>query len=98
MTEYSARMAELARSLRSQRTAGLTLQHVVTVTSEMVKNCDDVSISVARADGRVEVRSTGAQGSHQLASSAAASGLAILPDGTDVEPGGDVEVELENVA
>ena len=43
-------------------------------------------------DGRLHVRSTGAQGSHQLASTAAANGLAVLADGDGVAPGGDVRV------
>ena len=58
VSEYSARMAELARSLRSQRTAGMTLQHIITATAEMVKNCDDVAITVAHSDGRVETRAS----------------------------------------
>jgi transcriptional regulator with GAF, ATPase, and Fis domain len=58
MTEYASRMAELARALRSQRTTLLTLQHIVTATSEMVKNCDDVAITIARADGTVETRAS----------------------------------------
>jgi molybdenum cofactor synthesis domain-containing protein len=45
-------------------------------------------------DGRLHVRSTGAQGSHQLASTAAANGLAAVPDGDGIEPGGDVDVLL----
>ncbi len=45
-------------------------------------------------DGRWHVRSTGGQGSHQLASSSAANGLAILPNGNGVGPGGEVEVVL----
>jgi len=45
-------------------------------------------------DGRWHVRSTGAQGSHQLAATAAADGLALLPDGDGVAPGGDVDVLL----
>jgi len=40
------------------------------------------------------VRSTGAQGSHQLAATAAANALAVLPDGDGVRPGGDVEIML----
>jgi molybdopterin molybdotransferase len=44
------------------------------------------------ADGRLHVRSTGAQGSHQLAATAQADGLAVVPDGEGVEPGGSVEV------
>jgi molybdopterin molybdotransferase len=45
-------------------------------------------------DGRWHVRSTGPQGSHQLASTAGANGLAVLVDGPGVEVGGDVEVLL----
>jgi molybdopterin molybdotransferase len=45
-------------------------------------------------DGRLEVRSAGGQGSHQLTAMAAANGLAVLPDGDGVEPGGLVEVLL----
>jgi molybdenum cofactor synthesis domain-containing protein len=45
-------------------------------------------------DGRLHVRSTGAQGSHQLASTAAANGLASVPDGDGIRPGGDVLVWL----
>ena len=45
-------------------------------------------------DGRFHVRSTGGQGSHQLASTAAANGLAVVPDGDGVAPGGDVDVLL----
>ena len=45
-------------------------------------------------DGRLHVRSTGAQGSHQLASTAAANGLAAVPDGPGIEAGGEVDVLL----
>ena len=45
-------------------------------------------------DGRLHVRSTGAQGSHQLAATAGASALAVVPDGDGVAPGGDVRVLL----
>ena len=45
-------------------------------------------------DGRFHVHSTGAQGSHQLAATAAANGLAVLPDGEGVEAGEDVRVLL----
>jgi molybdopterin biosynthesis enzyme len=43
-------------------------------------------------DGRLVVRSAGAQGSHQLASMAASNGLAVLPDGEGVEAGEAVTV------
>jgi molybdopterin molybdotransferase len=46
------------------------------------------------ADGRLHVRSTGAQGSHQLAATAGASALAVVPDGDGIAPGGDVSVLL----
>jgi UTP--glucose-1-phosphate uridylyltransferase/molybdopterin molybdotransferase len=46
------------------------------------------------ADGRLHVRTTGPQGSHQLAATAQADALALVPDGDGVAPGGDVEVLL----
>ena len=46
------------------------------------------------ADGRLHVRDTGPQGSHQLASTAAANALAIVPDGVGVQSGEVVEVML----
>jgi molybdopterin molybdotransferase len=44
------------------------------------------------SDGRWHVASVGAQGSHQLAATALADGLAVLVDGDGVSAGGDVEV------
>jgi molybdopterin biosynthesis enzyme len=44
------------------------------------------------ADGRYHVRSVGGQGSHQLAVTATATGLAVLPDGDGVVAGGSVDV------
>lgn len=44
------------------------------------------------ADGAFHVRSTGAQGSHQLAATAAANALAVLPDGGGVAAGDQVEI------
>ena len=43
-------------------------------------------------DGRLHVRDTGPQGSHQLASTALANGLAYVPDSTGIEAGGEVDV------
>ena len=43
-------------------------------------------------DGRLHARTVGAQGSHQLAASAGATGLAVLPDGDGVAAGGEVDV------
>ncbi|HZN13832.1 MAG TPA: gephyrin-like molybdotransferase Glp [Acidimicrobiales bacterium] len=48
-------------------------------------------------DGRVRVRSAGAQGSHVLSGLAAANGLAVLPDGGGVRAGDDVRVLLLDV-
>lgn len=46
------------------------------------------------ADGRLHVRDTGPQGSHQLAATAMANGLAEVPDGEGIAGGGEVEVFL----
>ncbi|MBK9180462.1 MAG: molybdopterin molybdotransferase MoeA [Acidimicrobiales bacterium] len=45
-------------------------------------------------DGRYHARASGAQGSHQLAAAAAANGLAVVPDGDGVPPGGLVGILL----
>jgi len=45
-------------------------------------------------DGRLHVRDTGPQGSHQLASTAVANGLALVPDGGGLAAGDDVDVLL----
>ncbi|MEM1335765.1 MAG: molybdopterin molybdenumtransferase MoeA, partial [Actinomycetota bacterium] len=45
-------------------------------------------------DGRYHVTPVGAQGSHQLAATATADAMAILPDGDGVAAGDDVEVVL----
>ena len=45
-------------------------------------------------DGRLHVRDTGPQGSHQLAATAQANGLAFVPDGQGLAAGAEVEVML----
>lgn len=45
-------------------------------------------------DGRLHVRESGPQGSHQLAATALANGLAVVPDGGGVSIGGEVDVML----
>ncbi len=45
-------------------------------------------------DGRLHVRVAGPQGSHQLAATALANGLAVVPDGEGVSVGGEVDVML----
>jgi molybdopterin molybdotransferase len=49
-------------------------------------------VVIAVADGRLQARSAGGQGSHQLAAKAAANALAVLPDGDGVGAGDEVEV------
>jgi len=49
-------------------------------------------------DGRYHVRSVGAQGSHQLAATSLADGIAIVPDGDGISPGGAVTTMLLSVA
>ena len=44
------------------------------------------------ADGRVHVRRTGEQGSHQLASTAAANAIMAVPDGEGIAAGDEVDV------
>lgn len=45
-------------------------------------------------DGRVHVRSVGAQGSHQLAATSQATAIAVVPDGGGIAPGGTVVAML----
>jgi molybdenum cofactor synthesis domain-containing protein len=45
-------------------------------------------------DGRLHVRSSGGQGSNLLRSMALANGLAFVPDGDGIAPGGEVQVAL----
>ena len=45
-------------------------------------------------DGRYHVRPVGAQGSHQLAATATADAIVVLPDGSGVVAGADVDVVL----
>jgi molybdopterin molybdotransferase len=45
-------------------------------------------------DGRIVVRSAGAQGSHQLAALVASNALALVPDGQGIPSGGEVQIIL----
>ena len=45
-------------------------------------------------DGRLHVRAGGAQGSHQLAATAAANAIAVLPDGDGLEAGATADIML----
>jgi molybdenum cofactor synthesis domain-containing protein len=54
-------------------------------------------VATTERDGRVHVATSGAQGSHQLAASAAANGLVRVDVSSEVEPGGEVDVILIGV-
>lgn len=53
-----------------------------------------VRVTLERAGDRLIARSTGGQGSHQLAASAAADALAVVPDGEGIAAGEPVELLL----
>ncbi len=53
-----------------------------------------VRVQARWVGGRFELSPVAAQGSHQLAATAGADGLALLPDGEGVPAGGEVEVLL----
>ena len=53
-----------------------------------------VRVSLERDGNRLVARSTGGQGSHQLAASAGADALAVLPDGDGIPAGGALELVL----
>ena len=73
---------------------------VLARAGEALRRRPDGKLHLARvhgrfaADGRFEVRSSGEQGSHQLAATAAANAIAFLPDGDGVDAGDNVEVFL----
>lgn len=73
------------------------LRRIVAHTSVDMRRRSDgkvhyVRVALSMGDGTLLATPTGAQGSHQLAASAAADGLAVLPDGHGVEAGEAVEV------
>ena len=88
------------RKMAGHADTALDRPMVLAVADEPLRRRPDGKIHYQRvhggfgADGRWHVRSTGAQGSHQLASTAAANGLAAVPDGDGVAAGGDVGVML----
>jgi molybdopterin biosynthesis enzyme len=75
-------------------------QHVLAVADVDFARQPDGKMHLVRAnasfaaDGRMHVRPVGAQGSHQLAASATADAIVVLPDGGGVTTGGDVDVVL----
>ena len=71
---------------------------VLAITDEDIVRHEDGKIHFDRvratwgSDGRVHVRRTGAQGSHQLASTSVANALIAVPDGTGLRTGDEVVV------
>ena len=76
----------------------LTRSNVVAVADEPLDRQPDGKVHFMRVnggfgdDGRYHVRPVGAQGSHQLAATALADAMAVVPDGLGVPAGADVAV------
>jgi len=94
--ELLARPA-LRRMMGHRRLARPSL---VAVSDHELRRADDGKVHLLRVrgawadDGRYHVRPVGAQGSHQLAATALADALAILPNGPGLPAGADVAVLL----
>ena len=73
---------------------------VLAIATDGLRRRPDDKIHYARVfaafgpDGRVHIRSIGAQGSHQLAATSMANAIAVVPDGDGIAPGGDVATML----
>jgi molybdenum cofactor synthesis domain-containing protein len=78
----------------------LTRTHLVAVADTPLQRSPDGKVHFVRVhgdfadDGRYHVRPVGAQGSHQLAATALADAMAVIPDGPGVPAGADVAVLL----
>lgn len=78
----------------------LTRTNLVAVADADFRRQPDGKVHFARVngefgdDGRYHVRPVGAQGSHQLAATASADAMAVIPDGDGVPAGADVAVLL----
>jgi molybdenum cofactor synthesis domain-containing protein len=81
-------------------TQNLMRPTVRAIVDKQLKRRQDGKIHLMRVfgsfenDGRLHVRDTGPQGSHQLAATAFANGLALVPDGEGLVVGSEVEVML----
>ena len=81
-------------------TQNLTRPTVHAIVDAPMKRKQDGKIHFMRVfgefanDGRLHVRDTGPQGSHQLAATSQANGLAIVPDGQGLPAGAEVDVML----
>ncbi len=78
----------------------LTRPHLVGVADTALARRPDGKVHFVRvtgdfaADGRYHVRPVDAQGSHQLAATAGADAMAVVPDGDGIPAGADVAVLL----
>lgn len=78
----------------------LARQSVVAITDEDLSRRPDGKVHLMRVlaefgdDGRCHVRSARAQGSHQLAATALANAIAVVPDGDGVPAGSDVAIVM----
>jgi len=78
--------------------AALDRLRLTAVADEGLPRRPDGKVHFARVlvtygeDGRFHVRTAGGQGSHQLAATAAAGALAVVPDGEGVAAGEDVPI------
>jgi len=52
--ELADRMAELARDLRSQTSAELTMNHIVEAAVDLVGPCEHAGITIAHRDGQID--------------------------------------------
>jgi molybdenum cofactor synthesis domain-containing protein len=88
------------RQMAGHRDADRFRPEVEAVADEPLRRKADGKLHLVRvvaafaADGRVHVRSAGAQGSHQLHASAQANALALVPDGEGVAAGSTVPALL----
>lgn len=78
----------------------LARQSLVGITDDGLERRPDGKVHLMRVlatfrdDGRCHVRSARAQGSHQLAATALANAIAVVPDGDGLAPGAEVAVVL----
>jgi len=78
----------------------LARQSIVAITDDGLARRPDGKVHLLRVlaefrdDGRCHVRSARAQGSHQLAATALANAIAVVPDGDGLPPGSEVAVVL----
>jgi molybdopterin molybdotransferase len=100
MVSYELLARPGLRRMAGHPEASWSRRPVAAVAADGLRGPDDervtyVRVSAAfRPDGRLEVRSAGGQASNLLRPMAMADALAVLPPGTVVDPGGDVDVVL----